>query len=58
MAGIRIDDPNDGMLPANPGRRKQAATIGCATFLILLGLLIWFIATHTQTFEQSGLFGY
>ena len=25
--------------------------------LCLLGLLVWFIATHTQTFENPGMFG-
>lgn len=54
---FRIDDPDDEVLPASPGRRRGAAILGCATLLVLLAILVWFVATHTQTFENPGLFG-
>lgn len=54
---IRLDDPDDEVLPASPARRRRAAFVGCFTLLFLLGALTWFVATHTQTFENPGLFG-
>jgi hypothetical protein len=48
---------DDQVLPVSPDRRRAAAAIGCVTLILLLTLLVWFIATHTQTFENPGLFG-
>ncbi|MBW3630423.1 MAG: hypothetical protein KY464_14150 [Gemmatimonadetes bacterium] len=45
----------DKVLPADPARRRARAALGCATLLVLLTLLIWFIATHTQTFDNPAL---
>ncbi len=54
---ISIDDPDDEVLPASPGRRRQRTLLGCLTFLVLLAALAWFVATHTQTLENPSLFG-
>ena len=54
---ITIDDPDDEILPASPGRRRIGAIVGCLTLIILLGVLTWFVATNTETFENRGLFG-
>ena len=51
-----LADTTDKVLPADPSRRRAGAALGCATFLVLLTLLIWFIATHTQTFDNPPLF--
>ena len=48
---------DDRSLPASPARRRAGAVLGCLTLILLLGLLAWFIATHTQTFENPGMFG-
>ena len=48
---------DDEVLPTDPVRRRVGAVVGCFTLLLLLAVLIWFIATHTQTFENRGLFG-
>lgn len=53
----RIDDPDDEVLPASPGRRRTAMTVGCLFVIAVLAFLIWFVATHTQTFERPGWFG-
>jgi hypothetical protein len=53
----RIDDPDDGMLPASPTRRRASMAIGCLFALVLLGVLIWFGATHTGTADAPGWFG-
>ena len=55
---MRIDDPDDEVLPASPERRRAAAIVGCLTLLLMLGGLVWFVATHTDTFESQGLFGF
>ena len=52
-----LTESTDKLLPVDPGRRRAGAALGCATFLVLLTLLIWFIATHTQTFDNPPLFG-
>lgn len=54
----RIDDPDDGVLPASPGRRRTAMTFGCLFAIALLAFLIWFAATHTGTSEQPRWFGF
>lgn len=48
---------DDEILPTDAHRRRVGAAVGCLTLILLLGLLIWFIATHTQTFENPGMFG-
>lgn len=48
---------DDEILPPDARGRRAGAVVGCLTFILLLGLLIWFIATHTQTFENPGMFG-
>lgn len=52
-----IDDPDDEVLPASPRRRQAAMAIGCLFILAMLVFLIWFIATHTETFDRPGWFG-
>ena len=52
-----IDDPDDEVLPASPGRRRTAMTIGCLFVIALLVFLIWFSASHTGTAERRGWFG-
>jgi hypothetical protein len=47
----------DPVLPVNPGRRRAAAAVGCLTLVLLLALLVWFIATHTQTFDNPPIYG-
>lgn len=54
----RIDDPDDGVLPATPGRRRAAMATGCLFALVLLAVLIWFAATHTGTGDSPGWFGW
>lgn len=55
---ITIDDPDDEILPASPGRRRRRAILGCLTLIVLLGVLVWFAVTHTETFQNPGLFGF
>jgi len=55
---VSITRPDDEILPADPVRRRVGTVLGCFTLLLLLGLLVWFIATHTQTFDNPGMFGY
>ena len=55
---IPIDNPDDEIIPASPGRRRTATTIGCLAVVLLLAVLIWFGATHTETFEGQSLFGF
>jgi hypothetical protein len=52
-----IDDPDDEVLPASPGRRRTAMTIGCLFVIVVLVFLVWFAATHSGTFEHRGWFG-
>ena len=52
-----MDDPDDEVLPASRRRRRSAALLGCATVLVLLALLGWFVATHTETTDRRSLFG-
>jgi hypothetical protein len=54
---VSITRPDDEILPADPVRRRIGTVLGCFTLLLLLALLAWFIATHTQTFENPGMFG-
>ncbi len=51
-----IDDPDDEVLPASPGRRRAAMAIGCLFVVIVLVFLIWFGVTHSETFERPGWF--
>jgi hypothetical protein len=48
---------DDQVLPASPGSRRVAAAAGCLTLVVLLALLVWFIATHTQTFDNPPIYG-
>jgi hypothetical protein len=52
-----LHNPTDTILPITPQRRRAGALAGCLTLLFLLALLVWFIATHTQTFDNPPLFG-
>ena len=52
-----LHNTTDQILPINPERRRAGALMGCLTLLFLLALLVWFIATHTQTFDNPPLFG-
>ena len=54
---IKLDDPDDEVLPASRSRRRRAATLGCLTLVIMLAVLIWFVASNTRTLENPGLFG-
>ena len=54
---MKIHHPDDRSLPTDPGRRRAGALLGCFTLLLLLSLLTWFIATHTQTFRNPSTFG-
>ena len=54
---MSITRPDDEILPADPVRRRIGTVLGCFTLLLLLAVLVWFIATHTQTFENPGMFG-
>ena len=48
---------DDRSLSADPTRRRAGAVLGCLTLLVLLTLLVWFIATHTQTFQNPSTYG-
>ena len=52
-----IDNPDDEVLPATPGRRRTAMTIGCLFVVVVLGALIWFGVTHTGTGNSPSWFG-
>ena len=54
---IKLDDPDTEVLPAGRGRRRNAATLGCFTLILLLAVLIWFVASNTRVFENHGFFG-
>lgn len=55
--GRHIDNPDDEILPASPGRRRSAMVVGCLFALLLLAVLVWFVATHTETMDNPGWFG-
>lgn len=52
-----IDDPDDEILPASPGRRRAATVMGCLVVLLLVGLLVYWIAFRTPAPQQRGWFG-
>lgn len=54
---IKLDDPDDEVLPASRPRRRAAAMLGCLTLVLVLAVLIWFVASNTKTLENPGLFG-
>ena len=54
---IKLDHPDDEVLPASRTGRKAATTLGCLTIVLILAALIWFVASNTETFENPGLFG-
>ena len=54
---MKFSRPDDRSLPEDPTRRRAGAVLGCFTLLLLLTLLVWFIATHTQTFQNPSTYG-
>ena len=54
---MKVHHPDDRSLSPDPARRRAGAVLGCVTLVVLLALLVWFIATHTQTFENPVKFG-
>ena len=54
---MKFSRSDDRSLSPNPARRRAGAVLGCLTLVLLLSLLTWFIATHTQTFENPATFG-
>ena len=53
---MKFSRPDDRSLPQDPARRRAGAVLGCLTLLLLLTLLVWFIATHTQTFQNPSTY--
>ena len=53
---MKVHHPDDRSLPTDPGRRRAGAVLGCLTLVVLLALLTWFIATHTQTFQNPSTY--
>lgn len=45
-----LDEPGEGM-PVNPGRRRLALAAGLLMLLLILGSLVWFAVTNTETSE-------
>ena len=54
---MKFSRSDDRSLPADPARRRAGAVLGCLTLVVLLALLVWFIATHTQTFQNPSTYG-
>lgn len=48
-----LDDPGEGM-PASPARRRLAIAVGVAMLLLILGALVWFSVTNTETRDEQG----
>jgi hypothetical protein len=55
---LHIDDPDDEILPASPGRRRAATLVGCFVVLLLVGLLIYWIAFRTPAPQDRSWFGF
>ena len=54
---MKFSRSDDESLSPDPTRRRAGAVLGCLTLLLLLSLLVWFIATHTQTFQNPSTYG-
>lgn len=53
-----LEDGTGEAIPTSPARRRVALTVGILLLVLILGVLIWFIVTNTETVDDHGtLFG-
>jgi hypothetical protein len=50
-------DDAEQTLPVSPARRKARRAIGCLFLVVILGLLVWFGVTHTESVRNRGFLG-